>query len=618
MKSLTLLDVLGTVLAGLLLLGAAATAPAQVVTEPTVQRDGARGTGPEACPRGEIAFIFIDNHGVFDTDEVTAERRFAWAYDLANSLHMRTDRSFIESELLFREGECYDPFLLEESERLLRAYRFIAQVDVYGVEQADGSWHVIVDTTDEWTTEVNFRVSLAEGFEFRGADVTEENVVGQGILVGAFLRARDEEEDVGVRVFTPRIFGTRTNVAVEAGRTRSGSFFDEAVTYPFVAEIGRIAFRERFGRRDELFPYSVADGGDFAHVLLPVVEQRIEATFLGRIGKPGDLTVIGLGLSNATLDFPDFPDGLEVTDGDFDDTDGAPPELEAAIRPQTRHAEATRVNLLLGQRNLRFMQRRGLDAIRGVQDVAVGTEVALTIGRSVGAFSTGSGLPSDLVTRLRLFGGAAPGDVTTNVSVGLEGRRILSEGAADGPREGWRDVIGEVDALLYWQPPGASGHTLFARVAAAGGWEMTLPFQLTLGGPQGVRGFREETFPGGRRLVLTVEDRVAMSWPFPELFDFGFTLFADAGRVWDGDVPFGIDSGWKTTVGAGLRVGFPTGTRGVVRLDLGFPLGPEGSGPIFRVSMDDLIGLVGGVRDRQLNRSRIFDIGPDRFTLQSR
>ena len=49
---------------------------------------------------------------------------------------------------------------------------------------------------------------------------------------------------------------------------------------------------------------------------------------------------------------------------------------------------------------------------------------------------------------------------------------------------GWRDVISEFDAYFYWRPPAASAHTLFARVTAAAGWSMTMPFQLTLGWPK--------------------------------------------------------------------------------------------------------------------------------------
>ena len=54
--------------------------------------------------------------------------------------------------------------------------------------------------------------------------------------------------------------------------------------------------------------------------------------------------------------------------------------------------------------------------------------------------------------------------------------------------------------------------------------------------------------------------------------DLGMTAFVDVGSIWEGGVPFGADSGPLATAGAGLRIGFPGGTGGVVRIDVAFPL----------------------------------------------
>jgi hemolysin activation/secretion protein len=121
---------------------------------------------------------------------------------------------------------------------------------------------------------------------------------------------------------------------------------------------------------------------------------------------------------------------------------------------------------------------------------------------------------------------------------------------------------------------------------------MTLPYQLTLGGSTGIRGYHERSYPGAHRVVLTVEDRFYVPWPAPRLFDLGVTFFGDVGRMWPGTVPFGTDSGWRGAMGAGLRVGFPAGTRGVARLDLAFPLDRARAGdPILRFALFEVVGL---------------------------
>ncbi|MSR36564.1 MAG: hypothetical protein EXR95_07970 [Gemmatimonadetes bacterium] len=67
---------------------------------------GLPGTGvaAQACPDGVVTTVFIDNHSIFDPEELAAVERFDWAYRLANRLHVRTRQGFIRRELLFEEG----------------------------------------------------------------------------------------------------------------------------------------------------------------------------------------------------------------------------------------------------------------------------------------------------------------------------------------------------------------------------------------------------------------------------------------------------------------------------------------------------------------------------------
>ncbi|HET7234302.1 MAG TPA: POTRA domain-containing protein, partial [Longimicrobium sp.] len=104
------------------------------------------------CPR--IGNIFVDNNSVFVVGDPGLDRRFTGLYRLANRLHWRTRESVIRRELLFREGGCYRPFLLEDSERILRATGYLADADVFSVRQPNGTYDVIVETRDEWSTRI--------------------------------------------------------------------------------------------------------------------------------------------------------------------------------------------------------------------------------------------------------------------------------------------------------------------------------------------------------------------------------------------------------------------------------------------------------------------------------
>lgn len=555
--------------------------------------------------------MFVDNRSIFDLDDLEGAP-FQWAYRLANRLHYRTRPSFLRREILLAPGDCWDPFLADDSARLLRRLDFIARSDVYGVQQPDGDWHVIVDTQDEWTTVVEVGGEFNDGARIDRVQLREENFLGRGLIAGFFFREQDAQRRLGGELGTPRLFNTRVDAGIRAGETRVGSFVEQELFYPFVGEVGRFAARQQFIEVDDYFTWSYGTPDAPAHLLLPLTRESFEATLAARVGVPGNLTVFGLGVSRDRLRFGGLSEVEQVLGNAFGNPTPAPAELADLLAPQLRYRSGTRVNLLLGQRNIRFEQAVGLDALRGVQDLELGSELALTVGRSVGTSASGEA-PDDVYARFRLYAAGAPAPFVLLANIAFEGRQIFS-GA--GELDGWRDVLGELDLLAYWQPPEAPRHTFFARVAAAGGWNVDHPFQLTLGGVAGVRGFRDEDFPGARRVVMSVEDRIYLGWPFPELFDLGATLFADVGRVWADDLGLGTDSGWRGTAGAGLRFGFPAGTRGVVRIDAGVPFGVDQAlgDVVLRISFRDLLGFTAGLEDQQMARSRRTTVGPDRFS----
>lgn len=558
----------------------------------------------QSCPGGRISVVFVDNHSVFDTSDPALEGRFLWFFKVANALHMDTRRSFIERELLFSEGDCADPLLLQESERLLREHRFIARADLFALAQPDGTRHVVVDTQDEWTTQLDLGLTFERGLQVEVIELTELNFLGRGMTLEMSFSERREQRDFGFRLADPQVFGTRWDAEVSVGRTRVGDEWEETVIYPFVAEVGRSAARHRLGRRESLFAYAAGEA-DYTHVTLPVNQEIFELTGARRFGRPGRFTVLGAGLSRESQIFPDLPESLGVVrDGDFEERREAPSSIHQVVARQATGRTATRLNLILGLRRLGFTQRTGLDALQGVQDVPTGWRGALTLGKSLDVLGEGDVAPTDdLFTRLDLFAGGVSGPWVAAGGLEVEGRRVFGREPAG---RGWRDILARAKAFAYLQPAEGSRHTFFGEASFTGGWESVTPYQLTLGGRSGVRGFGQDDFPGARRLLLTVEDRIHLQWPAPTLLDFGLTLFADAGAIWAGDVPFGTSAGLKGTVGGGLRVGFPAGTRSVMRVDLAFPVngGGHADGPIFRVILNELLGFSGGLSDEELARSR--------------
>ena len=582
------------------LLGAAAIAGAT----PRVLHSQAPDA-PTACETGRISNIFVDNRSIFDIVEGDP---LNWVYRLANTLHIDTNQSFILRELLFNEDECLDPLLLEESSRILESYPFITTADVYPVAQSDGTYHVVIDTQDRWTTQFDLGVSFDQGLQLDRIDLTEANLLGRGIRAQVFARRRREARDKGFRLQEPRLLGTRTDANFGWGRTRTGDFLEQGINYPFVGEVGRVAVRQVFDRRDRVFRYSAADDQDFTNVLLPYRDEWAEFSMAGRLGRPGNLTLLGIGMTREGIQFQGLSGELEVAiDGDFGNTIAASTAVHDVVASQTVGRSTTRLNMMIGQRNLRFERVRGLDALDGELNVQLGTDLGLTMGRSIDMFSVdGVPSPDDFFGRVRLFAGHDPGNSFVFAQIAAEGRRLRNG------HDRWRDLIGEIDLYSYLRTDRIPGQTLFLRASAAGGWSAESPFQLTLGGRDAVRGFREEHAPGARRMLLTVEDRIFFRWPWPELLDLGLTLFADVGRVWSGGVPYVVDSGWRGTLGFGLRYAAPAGSRMGGRIDLAFPLGAAAAHhPVFRITLFELLGIGPGFSDAQLERTRRTRTGPD-------
>ena len=562
------------------------------------------------CEEGVVSSIIVDNRPVFDTAELPEGSRLGPLYRFGNALHVTTRPSFVRRELLLSEGECFDSELMAESGRILRNYGFFDDAHLTVEQAPDGSRVVSVTTRDQWTTKFDLGLALDQGLQLERLQLAEENLLGRGLLAQVFMRLRREQRDFGFQVGEPRLLGTRADASFTWGRSRVGRFLTEAITYPFVGETGRWAFRQSISSEDEVFSYSTGESAGVTHVLLPMEIDAAELSLATRLGRPGALTLLGIGASHHRLAASDYEGGVEVVhDSDFNESSAAPDGVRTAILERLAPYATTRINFMLGRRNLRFERVSGLDALRGEQDVGLGVDAGLTVGRSLGSWPA-DGYRPDTFLKLGLASGWRLRDSYFFLNAAAEGRRVVDQDGG-GPAAEWIDSFGEVDLLAYLRASASSRATFLLRAAASGGRAREVPFQLTLGGRDGVRGYREEAFPGSERVLLTAESRLGFGWPLPHYVDTGITLFADAGRIWSGDVPFGTDSDWRSSLGFGLRFGFPAGTPRAARIDVAFPLG--GGSPVLRITMRELLGVGAGTSDAQLERSRIGRLGPERF-----
>ena len=531
------------------------------------------------CDGRPIRAIQIDARTIYSDDDSVIP---GFVRSLINDLHWQTGSETIRRDLLFAVGDACDPRRLSETERLLRARPYIRSAMVVPVATGDGGVRILVLTRDELSLEVRLRLR-GGGVPVKRLVVTEDNVVGRGLHFQTFYNDFGRRPAYYVDALEHHLLGRRLEAEVMAGKSEAGPVAEETIRRAFESEFDRVAWRESARYRKEPFTLVSPSLGT---VLEPQVAVGADAGAALRIGVPGELRILGAVLSGERV----FVEGAPLAPSP--DLDSA---AAAALAGRFQERRRVRLHLLLGARKLAFHPRVGLDAVHALEDVPEGAEAGLVLGRSLFG---GAGLQHDWFAATEFASGTELGRRGLVFSrAKVEGRYLTSAGQWDG-------VLANAQLLVYEIGPRA---TSVLGLEAAGGWNTSTPFQLLLAGPSGLRGYGAQALPVGRRVTIHLEQRYFLGQVFGAA-DVGAAAFAEAGRGWAGDAIFGQNTGLIATVGAGLRVALPRGSRRTWRLDLAIPLS-RGLSPELRLGAGQQFGIFNGEpQDVVRSRERISSV----------
>jgi hypothetical protein len=203
----------------------------------------------------------------------------------------------------------------------------------------------------------------------------------------------------------------------------------------------------------------------------------------------------------------------------------------------------------------------------------VGIQLGTMFGRSVQMLGSRD---DDVFTAGDLYIGAVGHDNALRFQLEGEGRHSNDDHQWDG-------LLMNARAVEYFKP--SSPNTATASLEFSGGWRQRLPFNLTFSDHEGgIRGYASSNTPGGQRMVMRLEDREYLGRPF-NLADFGVGLFADAGRLWAGDTPYGVTTPIRSSVGISLLGTLPPGSARMWRIDLAVAANPETGGHRFELRL---------------------------------
>jgi hypothetical protein len=481
---------------------------------------------------------------------VEGMRRFPIVGTVSRALHTTTREAVIRRFMLLRVGERCTDLRRSESERILRAQPFIADASVVAQPSPAGGVILLVHTTDEVALVLAGTVISRSPF-VRAFKLGNSNIAGTtSYFAGSWHDGDTGYRDAfGMQFQHSQIFGHPYTFDLEAERKSLGDRYQVETSHPFFTDLQRIAWRMRSGKTMDYISFPTDSALDRA---LPVTRRFFDIGGVVRIGPPGRLTLLGASLTgddDTPSDTPMIigPDGLVV------DTD---PTLYGRY---TSHHMA-RANVLWGVRDLTFKSRRGVDALTAVQDVPAGFQLGTMFGRSLSVLGSRD---DDLFLTSDLYLGIIGRYSGFRLQMQGEGRRANDRGSWDGIL-----TTGRVSQYIH----ASDRNALSAAMEWSGGWRERIPFNVSLADVRdGVRGFSNSRLVGAQRLVGRLESRWLLG-PVSPYGDLGIATFADVGKLYAGDVPFGAQSPVSASAGISLLGAAPRGSARLFRVDLAVAL----------------------------------------------
>ncbi|MGH7720087.1 MAG: hypothetical protein ACREON_14755, partial [Gemmatimonadaceae bacterium] len=507
------------------------------------------GGGGTRCDGQLISDIRVISH---DPYEGTGDRWIEAPLRWANALHSTTRASVIRRFLLLEVGEACSERERAESERILRAQPYLAEASVRAIPDGESAVIIVAETVDELTPVISARTS-AESPYVAGLKLGEGNFLGSGTYVSAMWRDGLVRDTYEARVVDYQFAGRPIILDLHAARRDIGFHtLTFEVGRPFLTDLQRAGWRVHLGDHNDVFDFY---HGEAEPVQLTLRRKYAEVGGILRVGVPGRLSLFGASISKET------------------DESRSPPSPEPgvgydALLGRFQRRENARVNALWGVRTLSFLRVERFDALTAVQDVPRGLQLGILFGRSLSAFGA---IDDDFLVAGDLFTGA--GGERTFVSL-----HALAEGRQNYDENEWDGIIASASLTAYRRIH--EKHTIVFDADWASAWKQRIPFQLTLGDRDGgLRGYGDSRSAGARRAVVRLEDRWYVG-QFRDQADLGLSFFAEAGRLWAGDAPFGVDTPVRGSVGVGLLVAVPPGSKRNFRLDIAYPLSSADNGKL--------------------------------------
>lgn len=494
----------------------------------------ASNTGAQPIAGKTIGKITIDARDIFDT---TQPSESGWIYRTANILHIQTNDGVIRRELLFKEGDPYNPDLIEETERNLRRFSFLRRARISTEETTDGKVNVVVHSKDTWTLEPQADFSRVGNRSKSKIGIVERNLFGTGKRLSVFYNRGLDGTHNSVAYRDQQFMGRLLDLNASYIDGENLREHGASLSKPFRSSQSKTSFSiSNFFTEEKLKAYQ---GGNEVGELEK--ESREASVLVGKsFGSTTKMTRQGtLALRQESREY-------EPLTGD---TSGfLKPPLELSV-----------IELGADWQVLDFITERHIEKFDRDEDfnLGAGGGFAFGVGQNWKQNKRTELLPQLHGQTGHLFG---PGHFTLMKATY---RSRIANDKVD-------DLVARLDFQYFnrWRPK----NTLASHLAYDHGYRLDPEDQLLLGEDTGLRGYSIGQFSGERRLLLNLEDRMFFAEDVWHLVSFGGALFFDSGYAWGRSHNFSLND-MRSSVGVGLRIAMSRSSRNEpIRVDLAYAL----------------------------------------------
>jgi len=177
-----------------------------------------------------IGKINIHSNNIFDT---SSRQESTSLHKLANKLHSKTKPKTIKQQLLFKTGDSFSPQKLAETERYLRAQKYIKDARVSPSQLCGQQVTVKVTTGDNWTLTPGLNFGRSGGNNKVGIQLQEQNILGYGKEIILRYTKESERHKTKLSYQDHHLLGSRHKLILDLLNNSDGKGYKVSLSLPF-------------------------------------------------------------------------------------------------------------------------------------------------------------------------------------------------------------------------------------------------------------------------------------------------------------------------------------------------------------------------------------------------